>query len=190
MAEPIRLVREETIRERVAAVFARRAAELRALLPAARVEHIGSTAVPGSLTKGDLDLCVVVEDAEFDAAARTLSERLAIHQPENWSPTLASFTAPSEDGIDIGVQLVPAGSRDERLFIGWRDRLRADPELRTRYDELKLRHGGDGMDVYRDAKERLIKESRPQADQGRKAPYASILRTTQSAATVNNGFLQ
>jgi GrpB-like predicted nucleotidyltransferase (UPF0157 family) len=159
MAEPIPLVREKTIRERVAAVFARRAEELRALLPGARVEHIGSTAVPGSLTKGDLDICVVVEEADFGAAASTLGDRLAIHQPENWSPTLASFTAPGEDGIDVGVQLVPAGSRDERLFIGWRDRLRADPELRTRYDEVKRRRAGDGIDAYRDAKERLIKES-------------------------------
>jgi GrpB-like predicted nucleotidyltransferase (UPF0157 family) len=159
MAEPIPLLREEMIRERVAAVFARRAAELRALLPAARVEHIGSTAVPGSLTKGDLDICVIVEGADFDAAARALTDRLSIHQPENWSPTLASFTAPSEDGIDVGVQLVPAGSRDELLFIGWRDRLRADPELRSRYDELKRRHGGDGIGAYRDAKERLIKAS-------------------------------
>ena len=107
MAEPIALVREEAIRERVAALFARRSAELSALLPAARVEHIGSTAVPGSLTKGDLDICVVVAGADFEAAARILTDRLAIHQPENWSPTLASFTAPSEDGIDVGVQPSP-----------------------------------------------------------------------------------
>ena len=61
-----------------------------------------------------------------------------------------------EDGIDVGVQLVPAGSADERHFVGRRDRLRADPELRARYDELKRRHQGDGMDAYRAAKEALI----------------------------------
>ena len=31
-----------------------------------------------------------------------------------------------EDGIDVGVRLVPAGSADERHFVGWRDRLRAE----------------------------------------------------------------
>jgi GrpB-like predicted nucleotidyltransferase (UPF0157 family) len=107
--------------------------------------------------------------ADFDAAARALTDRLAIHQPENWSPTPASFTAPSEDGIEVGVQLVPAGSRDERLFIGWRDRLRADPELRTHYDELKRRHSGDGIDAYRDAKERLTEESAAEKDHERHA---------------------
>jgi GrpB-like predicted nucleotidyltransferase (UPF0157 family) len=156
MSDPIPLVCEEEIRERVAVIFARRRAELEGMLPGARIEHVGSTAVPGSLTKGDLDICVIVEGEEFERASRALAERFEIHQPENWSSTLASFTAPSEDGIDVGVQLVPAGSADELHFVGWRDRLRADPELRARYDELKRRHRADGIDAYRVAKERLI----------------------------------
>jgi GrpB-like predicted nucleotidyltransferase (UPF0157 family) len=82
-------------------------------LPGARVEHVGSTAVPGSLTKGDLDICVIVEGGQFERASR-----------------------------------VPAGSPDERFFAGRRDRLRADPELRARYDELKRRHQDGGMDAY------------------------------------------
>ena len=154
--ESIPLIREEEIRGRVAGIFARRRAELEEMLPGARVEHVGSTAVPGSLTKGDLDICLIVEADEFEAASRVLAERFQIHQPENWSRTLASFIAPSEVGIDIGVQLVPTGSPDERSFVGWRDRLRADPELRIRYDELKRRHRANGRDAYRAAKERLI----------------------------------
>jgi GrpB-like predicted nucleotidyltransferase (UPF0157 family) len=152
----IELVREEEIRERVGAIFARRRAELEGMLPGARIEHVGSTAVPGSLTKGDLDICVIVEGTEFERANRALAARFEIHQPENWSATLASFTAPTEDGVDVGVQMVPAGSPDELHFVGWRDRLRADPDLRARYDELKRRHQTDGMAAYRAAKERLI----------------------------------
>ena len=157
--ESIPLIREEEIRERVAGIFARRRAELEEVLPAARVEHVGSTAVPGSLTKGDLDICMIVAGEEFEPASRVLAERFEIHQPENWSATLASFIAPPQDGTDVGVQLVPAGSADERHFVGWRDRLRADPELRARYDELKRRHQADGIDAYRAAKERLIRTS-------------------------------
>jgi GrpB-like predicted nucleotidyltransferase (UPF0157 family) len=152
----IRLVQEEEIRERVSAIFAAGQAELEALLPTARIEHIGSTAVPGSLTKGDLDICVIVAPTEFGPASRALTERFEIHQPENWSPTLASFTAPSEDGIDVGIQLVPADSPDEHHFVAWRDRLRTDPTLRTRYDALKRTHQSDDMATYRAAKERLI----------------------------------
>jgi GrpB-like predicted nucleotidyltransferase (UPF0157 family) len=159
--ESIPLIDEEEVRGRVAVVFARRQTELQALMPGARIEHVGSTAVPGSLTKGDLDICVIVSGEEFERASRVLTERFEIHQPENWSATLASFTAPSEDGIDVGVQLVPEGSADERHFVGWRDRLRADPELRARYDELKRRHQADGMDAYRAAKQQLIQSFVP-----------------------------
>jgi GrpB-like predicted nucleotidyltransferase (UPF0157 family) len=157
MGDPIPLVREEEIRERVAGVFARRRVEVERMLSGARIEHVGSTAVPGSLTKGDLDICVIVAVEEFGRASRVLAGRFKIHQPENWSATLASFTAPREDGIDVGVQLVPAGGSDELHFVGWRDRLRADPELRARYDALKRRHQDGGMDAYRAAKERLIR---------------------------------
>ena len=145
----IALVREEEVRERVAGIFGRRRAELGRLLPGARVERVGSTAVQGWLTKGDLDICVIVGGEEFERSSRVLAGRFEIHQPENWLATLASFTAPSEDGIDVGVQLVLTGSPDERHFVGWRDRLRADPDLRARYDEVKRRHQADGTDAYR-----------------------------------------
>jgi GrpB-like predicted nucleotidyltransferase (UPF0157 family) len=47
----IALLREEEIRGQVAGIFGRRQAELEGMLPGARIEHVGSTAVPGSLTK-------------------------------------------------------------------------------------------------------------------------------------------
>ncbi|MFT3862872.1 MAG: GrpB family protein [Solirubrobacterales bacterium] len=155
----MRLIREEEIRERVGALFERHRTELLTLLPRARVEHIGSTAVPGSLTKGDLDLCVLVSAPAFGPATRTLAARHEIHQPDNWTPTFAGFTAPAEGGIDVGIQLAVAGSADERAFVGWRDRLRSDPSLRARYDEIKRRHHDDGADAYRAAKARLIEEA-------------------------------
>jgi GrpB-like predicted nucleotidyltransferase (UPF0157 family) len=150
------LVREQEVRARVAAVFDRQRERIGALLPAARIEHVGSTAVPGSLTKGDLDLCVIVAAEEFDAATETLRAAYAIHQPENWTAEMASFVAPPEDGIDVGVQLIVAESGEERWFIGWRERLRADPVLRERYDRVKLEHQDGPVEEYRAAKERLI----------------------------------
>jgi hypothetical protein len=44
----------------------------------ARVEHIGSTAVPGSLTKGDLDICdIVPADPELRARYDRLKQEHA-----------------------------------------------------------------------------------------------------------------
>jgi GrpB-like predicted nucleotidyltransferase (UPF0157 family) len=152
----MRLVREDVIRPRVAAVFERQRTKLGSLLPGARVEHVGSTAVPGSLTKGDLDVCVVVAAEDFPAAVESLEGAYYVHQPENWSAELASFIAPPEDGIDVGVQLIVAGSGEEKWFVGWRERLRADEDLRLRYDALKLKHRDAPLEAYRAAKERLI----------------------------------
>jgi GrpB-like predicted nucleotidyltransferase (UPF0157 family) len=156
LAPAMELVREQEMRTRVAAVFERQRLRIAALLPQARIEHVGSTAVPGSLTKGDLDLCVIVPTVEFAAATEKLSAALAIHQPENWTAEMASFVASPEDGIDVGIQLIVAGSEEERWFIGWRDRLRADPALRERYDQVKLANQDGSVDDYRAAKERLI----------------------------------
>jgi GrpB-like predicted nucleotidyltransferase (UPF0157 family) len=157
----VRLIKEQEIRERVAALFERTRSEVLGLLPGATVEHIGSTAVPGSLTKGDLDLCVIVVAPAFRDGTRILAARYEVHQPENWSPTFASFIAPADADIPVGIQLVVEGSADERSFIGWRDHLRADPSRRVDYDEVKGRHRDAGEDAYRDAKARLIELSGP-----------------------------
>jgi GrpB-like predicted nucleotidyltransferase (UPF0157 family) len=150
----MKMVREEEIRERVAGVFEHRRSAIAALLPGARIEHVGSTAVPGSLTKGDLDICVSVAAERFASGTQILSSRYLIHQPENWTPYFASFLVPAVEEVDVGVQLVVAGSPEEQSFIGWRERLRADPGLR--YDRCKSQYSGAPEEVYREAKERLI----------------------------------
>lgn len=150
------LVRENEIRSQVSIAFERLRTKLHLALPYARVEHVGSTAIPGALTKGDLDVCAVVSEKDFAAAKGRLADAFQIHQPENWTDGFASFIAPPEDGVDIGVQLVVAESTEEAWFIAWRELLRSDSDLRNRYDQLKLRHQADPTDSYRAAKERLI----------------------------------
>ena len=152
----MRLVREDEIRDRVSGAFGRQRLRLVGLLSGARIEHIGATAVAGILTKGDLDICVVVPREEFVAATDALGVAYYIHQPENWTKGFASYVGLPDDGIEIGIQLVVAGSSEERTFIGWRERLRADPDLRDRYDRLKREHEDAPMEAYRAAKERLI----------------------------------
>ncbi|MBO1910605.1 GrpB family protein, partial [Microvirga sp. 3-52] len=43
------------------------------LIPNADVQHVGSTAVPNSLTKGDLDIQVRVSETQFNEAVKALS---------------------------------------------------------------------------------------------------------------------
>ncbi len=132
------------------------------LLPEAEVEHVGSTAVPGALTKGDLDLVVRVDQAAFPTAIGMLSSHYAVHQPRNWTPTLASFKDPSSSQPEVGIQLVVAGSAGDRLFGPFRDALIRDPALLAEYNALKRGLDGADYEAYTERKgefvERVLRE--------------------------------
>ena len=65
--ECVNFAPEQDFREAVALLFARVKAQLRTLLPAADIQHVGSTAIAGSLTKGDLDVHERVNSDTYDA---------------------------------------------------------------------------------------------------------------------------
>jgi GrpB-like predicted nucleotidyltransferase (UPF0157 family) len=103
------------------------------LMPDAEVEHVGSTAVPGALTKGDVDLLVRVRRDDFPVAVEALGGVYAVHQPQNWTACLASFVDAEATEPPVGVQLVVAGSADDALFVAFRDALIADAALLAEY---------------------------------------------------------
>jgi GrpB-like predicted nucleotidyltransferase (UPF0157 family) len=146
---------ETAWRSQVAAALADHAERLRRLLPSARIEHVGSTAVPGSVTKGDLDICVLVNGPEFGEAVSRLDAHYARNTGSDWSSEFAAFVAPDGDPAAVGVQLVVAGSAAD-VFVRWRELLLADAQLRGEYDRLKLRHEGASMESYRAEKSAFI----------------------------------
>jgi GrpB-like predicted nucleotidyltransferase (UPF0157 family) len=150
------LLPEEANREAVALAFAEHRQGIRTLISSAAVEHIGSTSVPGAMTKGDLDLLVSVPSGQFEWGTAALQKRYVIHQPENWTATYASFKEEPEDEIPVGAQLVVVGSHDESLFIEWRQRLTAEPELLAEYNALKRGQIGADPDAYVSAKAGFI----------------------------------
>lgn len=141
----------------IARITAELTSELRNLLPRAIIEPIGATAIPGCLTKGDIDLLARVEPAEMQSAIAALASRFTPHQTENWSPSFASFAA-ERDAIPVGVQLVIINSRDDADFYTFRDRLRASHELVDQYNALKQSWHGRSMAEYREAKERFVRQ--------------------------------
>jgi GrpB-like predicted nucleotidyltransferase (UPF0157 family) len=126
------------------------------LLPDAVVEHVGATSVPGAVTKGDVDVLVRVRAGEFARAVVVLGNAYAIHQPHNWTPTLASFNDPASSSPPVAVQLVVAGSASDRLFGPFRDALIADSALLAEYNALKLRLDGESYERYTTTKGAFI----------------------------------
>ncbi|GJD80074.1 GrpB family protein [Methylobacterium gregans] len=136
-------------------LFACVRAELGACLPAeAAIEHVGATAEPGCLGKGDLDIAVQVPSDLFAACRAILAQRYADNPGSVRTADFAAFCDAAAEP-PLGIQLVAIGSEFD-LFVRFRDRLRAEPDLVERYNALKRAHAGRSMAAYRAAKADFI----------------------------------
>ncbi|MEM6484887.1 MAG: GrpB family protein [Pseudomonadota bacterium] len=155
MKEVVSFTDDEALFVNAERVFETVRSMLLTLLPAAGVEHVGSTALPRGLTKGDLDIAVVVAPQEFLNAAERLSARFAPSAESEASDRFRHFEG--HLGKDkFSVLLITHGSIEHRKIIGWRDLLIANPHLKAEYEALKRAHQGGLMSGYRQAKEQFI----------------------------------
>ena len=153
----MRFVDSSAIQTEVARAYRSVEIRLRRVLPDAEIEEMGSTAVPGLLTKGDLDVLVrVPAGATYETALGSLKEELRIHQPENWTDEFASFDAGVVDEVPVGVQLVAAGRESDISFTRFWELLRHDETERRRYSEFKRSQENRDPDVYVTAKGEFI----------------------------------
>ncbi|MGM9483554.1 GrpB family protein [Roseateles sp. NT4] len=137
------------------AAFDAVARELHALLPQARVEHVGASSIPGAISKGDLDICVVVSAASHASVVEMLEAAGYGIKPDTFrTPELCMLVSPRTD-LDLALQVVAAGSRFE-FFMRFRDALRISPELVEQYNQIKRESMALGHDRYRDEKARFI----------------------------------
>jgi GrpB-like predicted nucleotidyltransferase (UPF0157 family) len=151
---PVEFVEEAQVREAVLVVFDDLRTTLGKLLPDARIEHIGSTAIPDAITKGDLDVCVLVERGDFREADRVVAEHFARNVGSDRTESLSSFVDDTK-AVPVGIQLVVRGSRED-FFVQWRDLLRRSPEVMRTYNELKRRWHGRSHEGYRGEKSTFI----------------------------------
>ncbi len=132
-------------------VLARLAPRLAAVLPGAALDHIGGTAVPGAITKGDVDVALRLPAARFAAAREILSQHFAIKQQENWTPEFASFGDDVTYELPVGIQMAVRES-DADLLVYLRDYLIANRPALAEYNALKLAHARNGPADYWQAK--------------------------------------
>lgn len=131
-------------------LFLEQKAIIEALIPTADVQHVGSTSVPNSLTKGDLDIQVRVKSEDYLYAVDTLSKLYSLN---NGSISTDSFKAFKGDLTDppLGVQLTVVDTEFD-FFWKFRDVLLINDKYRAKYDALKTNYDGKAMDDYREAK--------------------------------------
>lgn len=120
-------------------------------LPEADIQHVGSTAIANSLTKGDLDIQVRVISGQFLKAVEVLS---VLYELNEGSIKTDRFRAFKDDSTvpPLGVQLTVIGSEYD-FFWKFRDVLLRNDRYREEYDDLKRKYEGKFMDEYRKAKD-------------------------------------
>ena len=150
MSERVYFVEVTTCREQAELLFREVEARVRALLPGASVEHVGSTSLPDGVTKGDLDVQVRVAPRDFDSACDTLG-KLYEPNPGGFTDAGRSFKDDSTDpplGLHVTIIDGPSDIQHRQ-----RDLLRARPDLRREYDAVKRRFHGGEMAAYREEKD-------------------------------------
>jgi GrpB-like predicted nucleotidyltransferase (UPF0157 family) len=140
--------------------------------PALRVDHIGSTSIPGMAAKPVYDLQVSV--ADLAAAAEAFDRPLVAFgltrrpyeqdhvpagsqdPPELWRKRLWGKAAPGGERINLHCRV--AGSPNERLALLFRDWFRAHPGVVPAYARFKLvlAEAVPDIEVYTDVKDPVV----------------------------------
>ncbi len=121
-------------------LYEREAERIRSLLggQVLRLEHIGSTAVPGLAAKPVIDVLAVLADPADEPAyvppLERAGYRLVIREPD-WHQH-RMFKGPD---TDVNLHVLPAGSPEIERHLRFRDRLRASTADRKRYEDTKRR---------------------------------------------------
>ncbi len=130
-------------------------AELKTLFPTSRVEHVGASSIPGAISKGDVDICVVVDPARHSSVVQKLqSIGYVVKGNTLRTPEICMLLSPRTD-LDIALQIVAQGSRFE-FFMRFRDALCASPCLVDQYNAVKRNASRLSPEQYRDAKTAFI----------------------------------
>lgn len=164
-ADPIEVVPYDPAwPSRFAAWRARLATELGAA--ALRIEHVGSTSVPGLAAKPVIDIHVSVADVEAEETYVPAIERagVAFRSREDRH---RYFRPAGDRPREVQVHVSQSGSEWERIHLLFRDFLRSDPEVRDAYAALKQglarRHRFDRI-AYTEAKTGFILDALQRAE--------------------------
>lgn len=165
VADPIEVV---AYRDEWAAAFAEWRERLLGVLgeTAVRVDHVGSTAVPGLAAKPVIDIQMSVPDVEEEASYSPAIEGLGVALRSR-DAGHRYFRPAGDAPRTVQLHVIDAGSAWEREHLLFRDFLRADADTREWYARLKLELAGRYRDdrlAYNEAKTGFILDALEEAE--------------------------
>jgi len=123
------------------------------------IEHVGSTAVPGLKAKPIIDIMAGVRDLPSSKAAIEALKPLSYCYAPYKADVMHWFCKPGEFERTHHLHLVPFESGLWQERIAFRNALRANEDIRSRYSALKAalaaKHGED-REAYTEGKTELI----------------------------------
>ncbi len=148
--ERVNFYKQAGVNSEIEEAFNNHKIRIKKVIPDADIQHVGSSAIPNSLTKGDLDIQVRVLSKSFLPAVRELSK---LYDLNEGSIKTNEFRAFKDDTMSppLGIQLTVFDSEFD-FFWKFRDILLQNSKYRYEYDNLKRSFEGKGMDEYREAK--------------------------------------
>lgn len=146
----------EEIFEKAFVIFEKQKSELEKLLPPADIQHVGSCAVPGAMGKFDIDIQIRVTREQFKDTIDILTKHFTLKHPNLWTENLAIFSNNKEYLIDIMVTVI--GSEKDKIYYLIRDALIENPDLLTRYNNMKMECEGKTYEEYRNVKQKFLVE--------------------------------
>ena len=168
-------------------------------VPAASVEHIGSTAVEGCAGKGVIDLMVLYTAGQLESAKKALDELGFQRQstrdpfPEDRPMRIGSV---EYDGsvFRLHAHVISVSSREADELRQFRDRLSEDQSLREQYVKRKreiIESGVTDTVDYSMAKEEFIRHllarARPVCPRGKGADFDRCVRQDDADASQASG---
>jgi GrpB-like predicted nucleotidyltransferase (UPF0157 family) len=123
-----------------------------------RVEHIGSTAIPGLTAKPIIDMQACLEWSEREQVIARLIDCGYTYMPERVYVDRVFLPKGPEESRTHYLSLIRAGSDEWMPRLQFRDALRANPQLRREYEDLKrhLIRGTDDRDTYTASKAAFV----------------------------------
>ena len=123
-----------------------------------RIEHVGSTSVPGLTAKPIIDMMAVVTDSADEARyvpqLVAIGYALRVREPDRLEHRMLRTAA-----RDVHLHVYSAGSPEIERTVLFRDQLRRSPSDRARYEKVKrqlaVRDWSD-MNAYADAKTEIV----------------------------------
>lgn len=144
----------EQYQERCAQLFNSYQKDISTLLPFAKIEHIGSSAIPNAISKGDLDIYIEVMPEQFEFAIEQL-KTLNFIEKQNTLRTHELCMLESLNNDDVAFQIVVTNSVFT-FFLTFKNKLINSPTLVNEYNELKLQCSHLDPDQYRTIKSDFI----------------------------------